>query len=96
MVICRLTRAHNSGFLEKNVPGRRSPLGAVVDGRPTDELAWRRGTPCDGGACVEAAALDETVLLRSSRNPDDTTLALSRDEWDAFLVAAKAGHFDAV
>jgi Domain of unknown function (DUF397) len=96
MVIYRLTRAHNSGFLEKNVPGRRSPLGAAVDGRPTDELAWHRGTPCDGGACLEAAVLDKAVLLRSSRSPEGATLALSRDEWDAFLVAAKAGHFDAL
>jgi hypothetical protein len=71
-------------------------LGAVVDGRPTDELAWRRGSPCDGGACVEAAAFDEAVLLRSSLNPAGTTLSLSRDEWNAFLVAAKAGHFDTV
>jgi len=67
-----------------------------VDGKPTDELAWRRGSPCDGGACVEAVALDEAVLLHSSLNPAGATLTLSRDEWDAFLVAAKAGHFDAV
>jgi len=71
-------------------------LGAVVDGRPTDELTWHRGKPCDGGACVEAAALDEAVLLRSSLSPDGATLTLSRDEWHEFIVAAKAGHFDAV
>ena len=67
-----------------------------MDGKPTDELAWRRGSPCDGGACVEAVALDEAVLLHSSLNPAGATLTLSRDEWDAFLVAAMAGHFDAV
>lgn len=70
-------------------------LGEVVDGRATDELVWYRGKPCDGGACVEAALLDETVLLRSSSVPG-VTLILSRDEWNTFLVAAKAGHFDAL
>jgi hypothetical protein len=66
-----------------------------VDGRPTDELAWHRGRPCDGGACVEAASLDGAVLVRSSLVPD-MTLTLSREEWHEFIVAAKAGHFDAV
>lgn len=67
-----------------------------MDDSPTGELTWRRGRQCDGGACVEATALDEAVLLRSSVSPDGATLTLSRDEWNAFLVAAKAGHFDAV
>jgi len=65
-----------------------------MDGRP-DELTWHRVKPCDGGACVEAASLDKAVLMRSSLIPS-ATLTLSRDEWNAFLVAAKAGHFDAV
>jgi hypothetical protein len=66
-----------------------------VDDRPADELAWHSGRQCDGGACVEAAGVDEGVLVRSSLVPG-ATLRLSRDEWHEFLVAAKAGHFDAV
>lgn len=69
-------------------------MEAVVDGRPTGELTWRRGRQCDGGACVEVAALDEAVIVRGSANPDGAILALSRDEWAEFLVAAKAGVFD--
>lgn len=67
-----------------------------MDGRPANELAWRRGRHCDGGACVEAAARDDTVIVRSSLDPDGTALTLSRREWGEFLAAAKAGHFDAV
>ena len=67
-----------------------------MDGRPADELAWHRGRQCDGGACVEAAARDDTVIVRSSLDPDGAALTLSRDEWRAFLLAAKAGQFDAV
>ena len=65
-----------------------------MDGRPADELTWHRGR-CDGGACLEVAALGDEVIARSSLVPG-ATLKLSRDEWREFLAAAKAGHFDAL
>ena len=57
------------------------------------ELRWRRGRPCDSGACVEVAVVDEEVLLRSTASPD-ALLALSRSEWGEFLAGAKEGLFD--
>lgn len=67
-----------------------------MQGKPEGQLAWHRGRECDGGACVEAAAIDDTVFVRSSADPDGATLLLSRHEWREFLVSAKAGHFDAL
>ena len=56
------------------------------------ELSWQRGR-CDGGACVEVAAQDEVVMVRSSVHPS-TTLEISRDEWRQFLAGATDGIFD--
>lgn len=59
------------------------------------ELVWHRGK-CDGGACVEAAADGDTVLVRSSAEPDATPTALSCEEWWEFLADVKQGAFDGV
>lgn len=52
---------------------------------------------CESGNCVQASApvVDGPVFLRSSLAPDDM-LSVTRDEWDAFVLAVKAGEFDAV
>ncbi len=63
-----------------------------MNGGPEGELAWQRGS-CEGGACVEVAALGEIVVVRSSVDPD-TTFRMSRDEWQEFLAGAKSGLFD--
>jgi hypothetical protein len=67
--------------------------GLVSRGQP-GELEWRQGRPCESGACVEIAALDDAVMIRSSANPDGTPLTISRDEWREFLGGAKDGIFD--
>jgi hypothetical protein len=59
---------------------------------PAGELEWQR-TGCEGGACVEVAAIGETVMVRSSVDPG-TTFRMSRDEWQKFLAGAKDGLFD--
>jgi hypothetical protein len=58
-----------------------------------NELAWRRGRWCDGGACVEVATVGEVVMMRSSADPD-IAFTVSRDEWRDFLAGAKDGLFD--
>lgn len=63
-----------------------------MTGGPEGNLAWQR-TGCEGGACIEVAALGEIVVVRSSVDPD-TTFRMSRDEWQQFLAGAKSGHFD--
>lgn len=56
-----------------------------------DQPTWHR--QCDGGACVEIAIQGEVVMVRSSAVPE-STLALTRAEWQEFLAGAKQGLFD--
>jgi Domain of unknown function (DUF397) len=67
-----------------------------VNGGGASHLAWRRGRPCDSGACVEVADTGDAVLVRNSTDPDGARLRLSRDEWASFLESAKDGLFDGV
>ena len=69
--------------------------GAMADG-PDDKLAWYQNERCESGACVQVAVAGDTVLLRSSRNPEAAPVALSRDEWRDFLAGAKDGVYDAI
>src|SRR5712691_428819 len=50
-----------------------------------------RGTWCESGAAVEVAATGDTVMVRSSANPDDPSVTLSCDEWQEFLATAAGG-----
>ena len=71
----------------------RTSGDSMSDGS-SGELVWHQGRTCDGGACVEVAVAGDTVLVRSSANPDGTPVALSRDEWRTFLAGVKEGIFD--
>jgi Domain of unknown function (DUF397) len=85
-------------FRSERTTSGRSEL--TIGGKMTDgsggELVWYRAR-CDSGACVEVATTDsDAVILRSSANPDDTPVTLSRNEWEEFLAGAKEGAFDMV
>ena len=58
---------------------------------------WVRAS-CDTSACVEVAAIGrDTVVLRSAFAPlGARRVEVTRDEWDAFVTAVKAGDFDTV
>jgi hypothetical protein len=58
-----------------------------------DGLKWHKGRPCESGMCVEVAANDAEVLVRSSLLPA-SRITLTRDEWRDFLAGAKDGLFD--
>ena len=60
--------------------------------RPTGDPVWRQGL-CEGGACIEAAAVGEDVMMRSTVDPG-AVLRMSRVEWRKFLAGAKSGLFD--
>lgn len=62
--------------------------------RPPVELIWQR-VSCEGGQCLEFAASDKAVMVRSSTSPD-TVVQMSRDEWRQFLVSAKNGLLDSL
>lgn len=60
--------------------------------RSTSELAWRR-SKCEGGACVEAAAMDGLVIMRGTVDPG-MTFRMTRDEWQEFVAGVKDGDFE--
>lgn len=45
--------------------------------------------------CVSVKISDAGIQVRNTKDSTKTTLMFSRDEWEAFLVGAKAGEFDA-
>jgi len=60
-------------------------------------LAWRKSHYSNpSGNCVEAAGLPTGgVAVRNSRYPDGPALVFTRAEWEAFLLGARDGDFDA-
>ncbi len=58
---------------------------------PSRQLGpWRS---CGSGACVEVAKVDESYLVRDSKDPDGPTLAFTSVEWEAFVHGVQAGTF---
>jgi hypothetical protein len=60
--------------------------------RLTGDPIWRQGL-CSEGSCIEAAAVGEDVMMRSTVDPG-SVLHMSREEWQKFLAGAKSGLFD--
>lgn len=61
------------------------------------QAKWRKSSYSNGngGACVEVArSLPDAVAVRDSKDPDGPRLAFAADQWQAFTVHVKAGHFD--
>lgn len=57
-------------------------------------MIWRRSSFCDTGTCVLVAIDGDDMLVRDSKEVDGPVLRFDRDEWAAFLLAAKDGEFD--
>ena len=53
-----------------------------------------KSTLSGGGGCVEVARMDDTVLVRDSKDRDGPVLVFSPREWDAFLARVRAGEHD--
>jgi hypothetical protein len=60
-------------------------MGDRAEGEP----AWHVARRCDNGACVEIGTLGESVLVRSSADPDGECVTLSRSEWQVFAAGLK-------
>jgi len=58
-------------------------------------LAWRKSSRCETGACLEVASAGDQVAVRDSKTPDSPFLWFSLPEWRAFVVAVRAGDFEA-
>lgn len=55
---------------------------------------WYRASFCQTGECVEIAAHEDAVIMRSSTQPGGSYIYFSPKEFGSFLAAAKAGEFD--
>jgi predicted secreted Zn-dependent protease len=62
--------------------------------RGYQRLAWRTALSCDGGACVQVAAEQHSILIGNSRQPDGPVLEYTPDEWHEFVAGIKKGDFD--
>jgi predicted secreted Zn-dependent protease len=57
---------------------------------------WRKSSYSsgNGGACVEVARnLPNIVAVRDSKNPEETALVFTQQEWRAFLDGVRADEF---
>jgi hypothetical protein len=54
---------------------------------------WRKSTRCGSGACVEVTKLDDTYLMRDSKDPEGPVLHFSAAEWESFVRGVNAGDF---
>jgi predicted secreted Zn-dependent protease len=59
-----------------------------------DSITWHTALSCEGGACVEVAANQNTILIRNSRQPDGPLIEYTPEEWHAFVSGVKKGDFD--
>jgi predicted secreted Zn-dependent protease len=57
-------------------------------------LTWHTALSCDGGACVQVAVDDHSILIGNSRQPGGPVLEYTRDEWHEFVGGIKKGDFD--
>lgn len=51
-------------------------------------------TPSSIWWCVAVKIDEEKVQVRDSKDPSDTTLTFSHEEWEAFIEGVKVGEFD--
>lgn len=58
-------------------------------------VGWRKSSFCQNGECVEVAAEDGEILLRSTRSPD-APLRLTAAEWQAFVKGVQLGEFESL
>ena len=57
-------------------------------------LEWRRPGQCNRAACLEVAADGDEVLIRDTKAPSATVQRYTREEFAAFIAAAKMGYYD--
>lgn len=77
-----------------------TPELTKVAGMPSHEatqtlqLDWHKASFCQTGECVEIAAHNDVVLMRSSRQPDSGYIYFTPEEFSIFLQRAKAGNYN--
>ncbi|WP_433299970.1 DUF397 domain-containing protein [Actinoplanes sp. CA-030573] len=59
----------------------------------SNSINWHKSSRCGSTACVEVAKVDNTYLVRDSKNPDTAPLSFTREEWTAFVEGVNQGEF---
>ncbi|GAA3956249.1 DUF397 domain-containing protein [Actinoplanes auranticolor] len=59
----------------------------------TEHPAWRKGSKCANGTCVEIAAVDGGYLVRDSKRPEQQPMFFTGEELSAFAEGFVAGEF---
>jgi hypothetical protein len=59
----------------------------------SNSVNWRKSSRCGSSACVEVAKIDNTYLVRDSKNPDTAPLSFTQEEWVAFVQGVSQGDF---
>lgn len=44
--------------------------------------------------CVVVAHKEDLIAVRDTKDPSNTTLSFTKDEWQAFIAGVKNGEFD--
>jgi hypothetical protein len=54
-------------------------------------ITWRKSTASGGGGgnCVQVAFIDDSVLVRDSKDPSGPVLSFSHSGWAAFLIGTR-------
>ena len=57
-------------------------------------ITWRKASYStgNGGDCVEVGTAARTVAIRDSKKPDGPALAVTPDDWRAFMRSVKRGY----
>jgi predicted secreted Zn-dependent protease len=55
------------------------------------ELTWRKSSQSAEQNCVIVAISNNAVLVRDSKDPDGPFLALTPEQWNAFIERMKQG-----
>lgn len=55
------------------------------------DVTWRKAarSTSNGGQCVEVALLPDRVMVRDSKDPDGPRLAVTSDQWRAFVASLR-------
>ena len=56
-----------------------------------EQFTWRKAGFCASGQCVEVAEQNGMIALRDSKRPHGHMVKFTRDEWNSFINAIKAG-----
>ena len=67
-----------------------------MTGSESGPVTWRKSSASAQGSneCVEVAFVDDSVLVRHSRNSSGPMLSFTHSEWRAFLTGTHNGEFD--